>query len=134
MLSPSDAQAILDRVGHDDSGAVRVVLAPLDEGHDAADLVEALLHAGKVDEGGGTRSRRPGWSTPTLETAPPIQTFATASEAVHGNVPVVLVLRCRHTRKVELARAVELVTEARGRIGGGVLVCGSAEEARAAWG
>ena len=133
MLSPSDAQAILDRVGHDDSGAVRVVLAPLDEGHDAADLVEALLSAADADEGGGTRSR-PGWSTPTLETAPPIQTFATASEAVDGNVPVVLVLQCGQTRKGDLARAVKLVTEAGGKIGGAVLVCGNTEEARAAWG
>ena len=134
VLSPSDARAVLDRVGHDDGGAVRMVLAPLDEGHDAADLVEALLGAGEAEEGGGTRSRRPGWSPPTLETAPPIQSFATASEAVDGNVPVVLVLRCGQTRKAELARAVELVTEAGGKIGGAVLVCGNIEEARAAWG
>ena len=133
MLTPSDAQAVLDRVGHDDAGAARMVLAPLDEGHDAAELVEALLSAGEADEGGGTRSR-PGWSTPTLETAPPIQTFATASEAVDGNVPVVLVLRCGQTGKAELARAVELVTEAGGKIGGAVLVCGNIEEARAVWG
>ena len=111
-----------------------MVLAPLDEGHDTADLVEALLSAGEADEGGGTRNRRPGWSTPTLETAPPIQTFATASEAVDGNVPVVLVLRCGQTRKGDLARAVELVTEAGGKIGGAVLVCGTTKEARAAWG
>ena len=134
VLSVSDARAVLDRVGHDDWGAARMVLAPLDEGHDAAYLVEALLSAGETDEGTGTRSRRPGWSTPTLETAPPIQTFATASEAVNGEVPVVLVLRCGQTRKGDLARAVELVTEAGGKVGGGVLVCRSAEEARAAWG
>ncbi len=134
VLSPSDAWAVLDQVGHDDSGAVRMVLAPLDEGHDAADLVEALLSAGEADEGGGTRSRRPGWSPPTLETASPIQSFATASEAVDGNVPVVLVLRCGQTRKGDLARSVALVTEAGGKIGGVVLVCRSAEEARAAWG
>ena len=134
VLSVSDGRAVLDRVGHDDWGAARMVLAPLDEGHDAADLLEALLSAGEADEGGSTRNRRPGWSTPTLETAPPIQTFATASEAVNGEVPVVLVLRCGHTRKGELARAVELVTKAGGKIGGGVLVCRSAEEARAAWG
>ena len=47
---------------------------------------------------------------------------------------MVLVLRCALTRKGDLARAVELVTEAGGKIGGGVLVCRSAEEARAAWG
>ncbi len=110
-----------------------MVLAPLDEGPDAADLVEALLLACESDEGGDTHRRRPGWSTPTFETAPPIQTFATASEAVHGNVPVVLLLRCGKTRKSDLARAVELLTEAGGKIGGGVLICRDAEEATAAW-
>ena len=134
VLSVPDARAVLDRVGHDDWGAARMVLAPLDEGRDAADLVEALLSTGEADEGEGRRSRRPGWSTPTLETAPPIQTFATASEAVNGEVPVVLVLRCGQTRKGDLARAVELVTEAGGKVGGGVLVCRSAEEARVVWG
>ena len=134
VLSPSDARAVLDRVGHDEGGVARMVLAPLDKGQDAADLVEALLHTGEAGEDGGTRSRRPGWSTPTLETSPPIQSFATASEAVDGNVPIVLVLRCGQSRKGDLARAVELVTEAGGKIGGGVLVCRSAEEARAAWG
>ena len=134
VLSPSDARAVLDRVGHDEGGVAHSVLAPLDKGQDAADLVEALLHTGEAGEGGGTRSRRPGWSTPTLETSPPIQSFATASEAVGGNVPIVLVLRCGQSRKGDLARAVELVTEAGGKIGGGVLVCRSAEEARTAWG
>ena len=134
VLSTTDARAVLDRVGHDDWGAARMVLAPLDEGKDAADLVEALVSAGANDQGDATRSRRPGWSTPSLDTTPPIQTFATASEAVNGKVPVVLVLRCGQTRKGDLARAVELVAEAEGSIGGAVLVCGSEAEARAAWG
>ena len=134
VLSPSDARAVLDRVGHDSWGARRMVLAPLDEGPDAADLVEAISRAGEADDGGGTRRRTAGWSAPTLDAAPSIQTFATASEAVDGDVPVVLVLRCGQTRKGDLARAVDLVTEAGGKIGGAVLVCGSAKEARAAWG
>ena len=52
VLSPSDARAVLDRVGHDEGGVARMVLAPLDKGQDAADLVEALLHTGEAGEGG----------------------------------------------------------------------------------
>ena len=133
-ISPSDAAAVLDRVGHDDWGAARMVLAPLDEGHDAADLMEVLLQAGEADEGNGRRARRPGWSTPTLEATQPIESFATASEAVYGDVPVVLILRLGQTRRGDVARAVELVTEAGGRVGGAVLVCRSADESRAVWG
>ena len=46
----------------------------------------------------------------------------------------ILVLQSGKTQKGGVARAVELVTETGGKVGGGLLVCGSAEEAILAMG
>ena len=77
VLSPSDARAVLDRVGHDDSGAALMVLAPLDEGQDAADLVEALLQrpekATRAEARGARRSRREHTDSRDLTTDPVIR-------------------------------------------------------------
>jgi uncharacterized protein involved in exopolysaccharide biosynthesis len=125
QLSPQELRAVLHHASANGRGPSRIVLAPI----------------GKVTTNGVAEALRAGFPIPVAAGSDgpevlqsgTLRDFASASAASGTDVPIALVIEAGQTTEPEVARAVALVKQAGGRIGGTIVLCAGSRSARDVW-
>ena len=124
-LNAQELRAVLHHASANGRGPSRIMLAPIGKAATAG-VADALRASYPVPAGVGAEG-------PDILQANTLSDFASASAASGVDVPIALVIEAGHTTEPEIARAVALVRQAGGRIGGTIVLCASSRTARDVW-